>query len=357
MFRTALLMTITLLAGFTLINCSRAPEKYAELRGETDAFEPLPQKTERNEICGIEQYNARSHELCGVAAWRGDRSAACGVELYNARNDLACPGSLSFDQYERVTRGACRDAAASPEACAGGYDQTRHVKETTSCCIGRQCDNVEDIVTYQRRECRRNESLNTCRLEQFGVERYNSCRHPSHGAESYNSCRRSEFGVESYKQCSFYLLPGEVNRHLAAIKESLPYMGEAMINNKGFYYNVVEDEPASACHIAKYEHDPIFDAQISELKAKYLVDFGRSYQPSTYDCTQPVTNTIDTESCSDSDTSRKCKHVRSYRGARKWLDAKASDLEHLKTDIAARQNAALLGVITSQANDVEKYRN
>jgi hypothetical protein len=340
------------------VSCRTASEQTdaSLLLDSSAAIQPLPQKNERHEMCGIESYRSQAHSLCGVRSYHNRRTEACGVESYRARADLACPGSISADQYVNHTSKSCRTGGASdPDACRAGYRQFKFDKRTETCCGGPRCDFDREADVEKWRHCQRDESLQTCRLPQFGVENYNACRHQNHGVETWNTCARPEFGVDKYKQCQFYLTPAEVDRYLASVNELLPYMGETAVNSKAMYFVEAEDEASMACHIGKYNADPLFDAQMTELKTIYEVRFGRAWAADLFNCAVTGGSDINAESCPDTDTSRKCKSVRSYRGARKWLDVKQLDLTRLQSDVAARADQRVNAAVKNQLNAVRNY--
>lgn len=336
--------------------CNNASESTSVTLDSSDSIQPLPVKNVRHEVCGIESYNSRTHSLCGVENYNNTGSAACGVAAYNARADIACAGSFNADQYENVTTTSCRQGGIrDPESCRAGYSQIRMHEKKETCCAGRQCEVEIENIVRKARVCDRAEHLATCRLEQFGVESYHACRHSSHGVESYNTCSKPEFGVALHKQCSFYLLPGEVDRFLTSVKELLPYMGETLVSSKAKYFLELDDEASMACHIARFDTDPLFTGQMGELKTLYTVRFGRDFLATRFDCSTTTVPDITQDTCADSDASRKCSSVRSYRGAKKWLNVKSTDLTNLKNDIAAKSDQAVSQAVTSSLDAINSY--
>lgn len=349
-----LLVTATLVVA---LGCrERESQEPSTLLDSSASIQPLAERHERHELCGIESYKSEAHSVCGVKAYALARSTACGIERYKAKADLACPGSVAADAYESKTTGACRTGGASdPAACRTDYHQIGFKRRTETCCSGHQCDNEIESDVEKTRQCRRDETLTTCRLPAFGVDRFNSCRHASHGVQTWKTCERPEFGVKSYKQCRFLLTPGEVDRYLASVGELLAFMGETFVASKATYYVETEDEAATACHIGRYDGDPLFDPQVAELKTLYQVRFGRTYAADRFQCDANPVSDIDAEVCADSDTSRKCKSVRSYRGAKKWLEVKLSDLVRLQGDVAAQRDQRVRDAIARQLAAVKEY--
>lgn len=355
---TAILLNSLKVAAIMLIglgvltNCRSGVENNDSLvLDASTSIKPLALRNERQSFCGVERYNTQNHSLCGVKTYRNARSAACGVELYNNQANLSCPGSIAEDIFSKSTSGTCHSAAKKPDDCPAGYENSESKREAS--CANRELD-WKSVVGWTR-TCTRRQNLASCRKTEFGVELYRSCQHANHGVQDYNSCARPEFGISSYNSCGFYLLPAEIDTYLSSVRQLLPFMGETLINAKALYYITKEDEAATACHIKKYDSDPIFQGQITELKTLYVTRYGRDFETTRFDCSTAAIPNIDTENCPDDETSRLCKNVRSYRGAKTWFEVKLTDMTNLSADIGARSNAVTAKAIQDQLIATKNY--
>jgi hypothetical protein len=340
---------------FMICACNNTSESTSVTHDSSETIQPLTLRKVRHEICGVESYIAKEHQLCGPKTYKKLSTSNCEVEIFNARKHPNCPGSVTADQYENITTASCRlGGIKTPDECRSGYNSIKIVERKEVCCAGRGCEVEVEHITRLARLCNRDVHLEACRLPEFGAETYKSCRHKNHGVETYNTCERPEFGAV-HKNCEFYLLPAEVEQFLTSVKELLPYMGETLISSKAKYFLELDDESSIACHIGKFETDPLFTSQIGELKTLYTVRFGRNYQSTRFDCASTTVPDITKDTCTDSDTTRKCSSVRSYRGAKKWLEVKATDLNNLKNDIAAKKDQAVSKALSDSLDALNHY--
>jgi len=202
-----------------------------------------------------------------------------------------------------------------------------------------------NMVVQRRRVCRRDAVAAVCRKPAFGVESYLTCRDPSHGAERYNSCQRPEFGVAAYNNCTYYLSPQAAAQYIDSHARLVEFMDQQLLAGAAQFFAVTANETGLACVIAKYDGDPIYtDAigdpiytdAIKEMKGVYLATFGDEYHDTSCDPSIVLKASIDHVTCSDSDSSSKCRNYRSYYGARKWLETTREDIHHLLDDHIAQ---------------------
>jgi len=318
-----------------LLGCRSAPsDEESVIKDSVAGIVPLGLKSGRDSFCPVETYRSREDQLCGPKKYVKKRSAACGPELFHLRPSLSCPGSIAVDSYQQEAS-SCGSAPAID--CRAGYVKTSDAVSVTGACPPRaENDRLTRSVT-----CTRPEVAASCRLSEFGVERYKSCEHRSHGVAQYKTCEHQAFGPATYKVCSYYLTQGELGGYLREVRSLLPFMAETLINSRGHYFGYVNDEAGLACHIERYARDPLFDEQIADLKSLYLTRFGRTWTSGQISCGGGEPVDVSEVACPDSDMSRACAAARTYRGAAKWIQVKLLDLTNLVDDIVAKRDAAV----------------
>jgi hypothetical protein len=336
--------------------CAPSDARLSTTQGAADAIVPLPARTEPNQMCGVESYRAIEDAACGVALYSVKESAACGVASYNQRTSMACPGSIPAGDANVVTTGGCsRGDAPGPGGCPGGYGDRGVAQATTECSshAGHGDPIVRTVVTRQERACRRDDAPQTCRLPQFGVERFNACRHASHGVERYNTCALPQFGVAAYKSCTFYLTPEQAREYVKSHAQLVDYMGQQMLTGRGHFHAFKSDQNGLGCAIRKYGDDPLYADVVADLKTIFSVTFGVEYATAHLDCGGGGVvdiDSVDASTCPDADVTNVCKAWRTYYGAKRWLTVTQTDAAHLLGDIGA-MSAPDVRALVSGLND------
>ena len=306
----------------------------------------LEKQTRRDPMCGIERFNSRIDEACGVGSYREARSADCGVEHYNVRLDMSCPG-------------AHRATAPIPPVAV---------------CTDPPCD-WENIPA-------------ACEKPEFGVASYRSCRTAANGVETYNSCERSEFGVALYKSCAFYKTASELDAYLDETESSLSVYAPLLPVREADLLAAVREEAAFVCLIHKYQAIPGYEDIVDDLSAKFLIVFGYDAKDSSvacsddsssantaktvkvtfaagatvFDCSnftaQSLSDFAQPEGVTDSAWRRfrrECGLKLSYDALAEWFGQKSSDLAMLESDLVPNQDpvrAARLKSLKSRISEV-----
>lgn len=135
----------------------------------------------------------------------------CGVESYNERTDVNCGKTKDyikqeFDPGYRNCQIGSENVNAELANNLGLFDRFFPESEWNSCTNYRGKQGKSGEMYYQS-TCQNRSSghwwvickaevAKTCRLPEFGVEKYKSCIHPSFGV-TYNTCRNESFGKEN----------------------------------------------------------------------------------------------------------------------------------------------------------------
>jgi len=209
--------------------------------------------------------------------------------------------------------------------------------------------------THERKgRCVRPAVKPTCRLPQFGIDRYKNCRHESHGVESYKSCARAEFGVKRYKQREYYLDEDEVERHITTTRTMLDFMATTLVTHMGNFYFMVGDEIGLGCTIKRLGRDPLYEDITGELEQYYATRFANR-DPHSLDCTQSAPDVdINTYQCAEDDSGSICNTLRQYLETKAWFVAKKQDVINLRADYVARQDARIRGLLDQLQRDLEQ---
>lgn len=70
--------------------------------------------------------------------------------------------------------------------------------------------------------------------------------------------------------------------------------------------------------------------------------------------TQSPAIDINTKTCEDTDISRQCRNLRSYKGTKKWLDVTLIDVSNLMNDVVAKKDASIKKILTDFKAEIEK---
>ena len=341
---------ITLLIGY-----SRAPvqEDHSMLLEASDSFVAIEKKSGRQNFCGIERYKTQTHKLCGAELYKNAASQYCGAKTYKARAHPSCPGSTPVDYYENSSHSSGCGDAGHLSSCRSGY-KAGHKSEKGRCnVITPRGEGFEkDYIRKRTRTCTKPAHSATCRKAEFGIETYKTCRHAKHGVEKYKTCRKPEFGPELFKSCSYYLTAAEIKQFVSERKRVLEFMGETLVNSQGNFYAHSNDMSATACTIKKIDDDVVFDSIAAELKLVYVAKFGEEYSGDKC-LVDAIPVDINAASCETDDQSRACKSLRSYKGAKKWMDVTLKDTNNLLNDIVAKKDSSIKGLLTELKTQID----
>ena len=342
---------ITLLIGYS---CAPVQEDHSMLLEASDSFVAIEKKSGRQIFCGIERYKAQTHKSCGAELYKNAASQYCGAKTYKARAHSSCPGSTPAHKFEDTNHGDvnhCTDAN-QPGPCRPGYHTGYKAKRGT-CYIRTRRELLESSYVSERtRVCSKAAHNATCRKAEFGIETYKTCRHAKHGVEQYKTCRKPEFGPELFKSCSYYLTAAEIKQFVSERKRVLEFMGETLVNSQGNFYAHSNDMSATACTIKKIDDDVVFDSIAAELKLVYVAKFGEEYSGDKC-LVDAIPVDINAASCETDDQSRACKSLRSYKGAKKWMDVTLKDTNNLLNDIVAKKDSSIKGLLTELKTQID----
>ncbi len=300
----------------------------------------------RAEECGVERFNSKADEVCGTPTYVLARSDKCGVELYKQQKSKECPGYVSADSNWFRLRGN------ASESCPQGYQFTGSTRTITGECCDEcsrpRCTQIPQVY------CSRPETVPTCRLAKFGVERYLECRNLAHGIESFPTCERPEFGVASYNECEIRKTRAELIPYIANLESSIDVMGVALLNSSGNLLKLDRNETGLACYIKRWESDPLYSDAISELKTiQFPALFGVPYDPNKYDCSGSSSFSPPTTACSDE--SPRCKFQTAYNASVEFFRRNREEVTALLNDVVARNDETVKARLQALNAKLDNY--
>lgn len=135
--------------------------------------------------------------------------------------------------------------------------------------------------------------------------------------------------------------PEVVREFIRSLNESLPVQARNLISHRSYYYLAKKAEHATACLIKETQKRPGVADLANELKQRFAMTFGKSYQADAYDCSTGTSLDIHAESCSPEDASDVCEAVRSFQATHAWFKAQQEEIARRLTADTVRQSPEL----------------
>ncbi len=296
--------------------------------------------------CGVEAYKSGEHSSCGIQSYKEARSPACGVELYKKVKSSKCSGYRASSVYEKRKTSTC--GGSNPRdhlKCPAGELHHSYTAYTEDCWKN-AFDKSKRWKGIQK--CTIPEIMNSCRMAEFGVEKYKSCRATAHGIERYKSCAHASFGVEKYKACTLRATTTEVEAKIATVKASYKDFALKLLQYQADYYAQIGGKQSLGCLITRYENDPLYVDIATDLKTLFAQTFGETYQ-GPFSCDLPV---LTMDVCDVGDTSSRCASLAAYKKTRQWFTEELQVLKNLQDDVVARANASIKGQLATLSQDL-----